>query len=75
MKFLCEGQVVEVSELFAGIPQDNDNFTNNESFYFEMFHHQVYYKKEQKIVSPVAVAVNVGDPEILEILLSCKRNS
>jgi hypothetical protein len=39
-----------------------------------MFHQQVYYKKEQKVVSPIAVAVNVGDPELVELLFSCKYN-
>ena len=71
MKFLCEGQSNEVRDLFIGIPEGDEKFTNNESFYFEMFHQQVYYKKEQKIISPIAVAVNVGDPELLAILLSC----
>jgi hypothetical protein len=46
MKFLCEGQSNEVRDLFIGIPEDDEKFTNNESFYFEMFHQQVYYKKE-----------------------------
>lgn len=46
MKFLCDGSTVDVRELFLGIPDNDDRFTNSESFYFEMFHHNVYYKKE-----------------------------
>jgi hypothetical protein len=39
-----------------------------------MFHQQVDKAKEQKLISPIAVAVNVGDPELLEILLDNLKN-
>ncbi len=31
------------------------------------------HNKETKLISPIAVAVNVGDPMLLEILLKSKR--
>jgi hypothetical protein len=33
----------------------------------------VDHNKETKLISPIAVAVNVGDPMLLEILLKSKR--
>ena len=37
-----------------------------------MFQQQVDKAKESKLVSPIAVAVNVGDPDLLKILMDSK---
>ena len=73
MKFLCEGSTNDVQSLFAGAPEDEPKFRSSEQFYFAMFHQQVDHNKETKLISPIAVAVNVGDPMLLEILLKSKR--
>ena len=74
MKYMCEGYVEEVRKLFEGAPKDDMRFRDCKQFYFAMFHHQVDKAKEQKLISPIAVAVNVGDPELLEILLDNLKN-
>ena len=37
-----------------------------------MYHQQVDHNKETRLISPIAVAVNVGDPQLLTVLLKSK---
>ena len=73
MKFLCDGAVQEVHQLFSGAPEDDPKFRDSEQFYFAMYHQQVDHNKETKLISPIAVAVNVGDPQLLTVLLKSKH--
>ena len=36
-----------------------------------MFHSRIDQAKDKKMLSPIAVAVNVGDPNLLNILIDC----
>jgi hypothetical protein len=37
-----------------------------------MFTHSIEKAKESRLVSPIAVAVNVGDVDLLDVLVSSK---
>lgn len=54
---------------------DDPKFLECSQFYFAMFTHSIEKNKEQKMISPIAVAVNVGDYELLDTLLNCKINN
>lgn len=73
MKYLCEGYVYEVKKLLENAPRGNPRFKNCEEFYFAMFSSNVERSKESRLVSPIAVAVCVGDPSLLESLINCNH--
>ena len=70
MKFICEGYTSEVRRLLRDAPSD-PSYLDCREFYFGMFINSVEKNKESKMISPIAVAVNVGDYEMLDDLLNC----
>ena len=48
---------------------NNPKFLDSSYFYFSMFNKSIDKNKESKIISPLAVAVNVGDPDLVDFLL------
>lgn len=71
MKLICEGYTSEVRRLLRDAP-DEPAYLDCREFYFGMFNHSIEKNKETKMVSPIAVAVNVGDYELLDDLLTRK---
>jgi len=71
MKLICEGYTSEVRRLLRDTP-DEPAYLDCREFYFGMFNHSIEKNKETKMVSPIAVAVNVGDYELLDDLLTRK---
>ena len=60
MKFICEGYTSEVKRLLNEAP-DEPAYLDCREFYFGMYMKSIEKSKETKIISPIAVAVNVGD--------------
>lgn len=69
MKFICEGYTSEVKRLLREAP-DEPAFLDSREFYFGMFMHSIEKSKESKMISPIAVAVNVGDYDLVDELLN-----
>ncbi|CDW86950.1 ankyrin repeat protein [Stylonychia lemnae] len=74
MKFICEGYTTEVRRLIRDAPNE-PNYLDCREFYFGMFVNSVDKSKESKMISPIAVAVNVGDYEMLDDLLNLRKKS
>eukprot|EP00347_Sterkiella_histriomuscorum_P003332 403364693 len=73
MKFICEGYSSEVRRLLRDAP-DEPSYLDCREFYFGMFMHSIDKNKESKMISPIAVAVNVGDYELVDDLLNYLQN-
>lgn len=73
MKFICEGYTSEVRRLLREAPNE-PSYLDSREFYFGMFMHSIDKNKESKMISPIAVAVNVGDYELVDELLNRKNS-
>jgi len=69
---ITEGAVEDVLSLLKNAPtqESNPEFTDAKNFKFSMFNANVGEFKEDKVASPLAIAVNVGDMRIVDALLN-----
>jgi hypothetical protein len=72
---VTEGATDDVISLLESAPKENVNeeFTDATNFKFSMFNQNVSEFKEDKVCSPLAIAVNVGDMKIVDALLNYMR--
>jgi len=71
LKLICEGETEAVRKLLREAPNANA-FLSSKEFNFHMFTHSVEKNKETKLLSPLCVALNVGDFELVAVLINCK---
>lgn len=72
MQLICKGQTDDVEELLKNAPAfvDQPQFTDARVYRFSMFSKEIDLKREDRSCSPLAIAVNVGDIRLVELLLT-----
>jgi hypothetical protein len=70
---MCKGNSVEVHRMLKQAP-DLPDFNDCGQFRFKMYHSNINKNKEEVYVTPVGLAVNIGDYALLDSLLKFLRN-
>ena len=72
MQLLCRGKTDEVERMLLNAPPFNEEpgFTDAAKYKFSMFNRKIQELRETKICSPLAIAVNSGDINLVEIVLT-----
>ena len=65
---MCKGRSLEVHRLLKQAPNQAD-FNDAKTFKFKMFHQNLNKNREEIFITPIALAVNIGDYAMLDALL------
>ena len=70
---MCKGRALEVHRLLKSAP-DQPEFNDAKTFKFKMFHQNLNKNREEIFITPVALAVNIGDYSMLDAILKTLQN-
>ena len=72
MQLICKGQTEEIESLLASAPSfsEHPGFTDAAHYKFSMFKRDINELREEKVCSPLAIAVNSGEPRLVEVIIS-----
>lgn len=76
MQLICKGQPEEVEHMLMQAPSygQHPGFTDARTYKFSMFRRDVGELREDKVCSPLAIAVSVGDANLVEVILGYLRD-
>ena len=70
---MCKGLSVEVHRMLKMAPNQPE-YNDYAHFKFKMFHQNVNKQREEIFISPIALAVNIGDYAMVDSLLNYFKN-
>ena len=72
MQLICKGQTEEIETLLSSAPSfaENPGFTDAVHYKFQMFQRNINELSEEKVCSPLAIAVNIGEPRLVDVIIS-----
>ena len=73
LEHMCKGNTIDVHRMLKQAP-DLPDFNDCGMFRFKMYHQNINKNKEEIFVTPLALAVNIGDYAMLDSILKFLSN-
>lgn len=72
MQLVCKGEADSIETILLSAPPftEHPGFTDAPKYKFSMFKKDMRELKEEKVCSPLAIAVNTGSPQMVESLFN-----